>query len=147
VIDGNTIVNGTKGTTMPRLIGILLILLAGIGLVRWLSRRSQQHRGEGARAGKTFRPRHWSGSSNDATSPMGSADDIYMMSKRSVTAVCDALTGAPLNLNKARGSIWRCVKCSSLYNQSSVAALEKDNAGACVQCSSKVRAMVTLTDD
>ncbi len=135
---------------MPRLIGILLMLLAGIGLVSWLSRRSQQHRGDGARAGKTFRPRHSAGSSIDANSPMGSADDIYMMSKSSVTAVCDALTGAPLNVDGARGSqgsIWRCVKCSSLYNHSSVTALEKDNAGACVQCNSKVRAMVTLTDE
>jgi hypothetical protein len=131
---------------MPRLIGIFLLLLAGIGLLTWLSRKA---RGGTGREGKTFRPRFGGGARNSSASQenRGTAEDIYVMSKSSVSSVCDALTGGPINLDGSAGSIWRCVKCSSLYNQSSVAALEKDNAGACVQCQTHVRAAVTLMDD
>jgi hypothetical protein len=130
---------------MPRLIGILLVLLAGIGLARWLSRQNQR---ENSRDGKTFRPRRPSPFSrpdnNEQTNQANQADDIYVMSKSSIVAVCDALTGAPINTD---GKVWRCVKCQSLYNQSSVSALEKDNAGACVQCSSVSRSAVAFTDN
>jgi hypothetical protein len=126
---------------MPRLLGFLLVLLAGIGLVRWLSRQNQQ---ANSRDRKTFRPRRPSpfGASNESDS--ASINDIYAMSRSSVSSVCDALTGAPINTH---GKVWRCVNCQSLYNLESVIALEKDNDSACVQCSNKTRGLVTFTDD
>jgi DNA-directed RNA polymerase subunit RPC12/RpoP len=141
---------------MPRLIAILLMLIAGIGLARWLS---LQNRREDNRANKTFRPRRPSpfanfrdanhgsnhGSNhNEANANAGASNDIYAMPQSSVTSVCDALTGAPINTS---ARVWRCVKCQSLYHQASVTALEKDNDGACVQCNSRNRAAVTFTDD
>ncbi len=128
---------------MPRLIGILLVLLAGIGLARWLSHQNQR---ENSHERKTFRPRRPTPfSAATHPEPESSAiNDIYVMSKSSVSAVCDALTGAPINV---RGKVWRCVNCQSLYNHSSVTALDNDNGGACIQCATKVRGVVTFTDD
>jgi hypothetical protein len=128
---------------MPRLIGFLLVLLAGIGLARWLSHQNQRNN---ARDGKTFRPRRPSpfSNSNNVESDASSIDDIYAMSKSSVSSVCDALTGGPIN---TQGKVWRCVSCQSLYNHTSVIALEKDNDGVCVQCTSKTRGAVAFTDD
>jgi hypothetical protein len=128
---------------MPRLIGFLLVLLAGIGLARWLSHQNQRDQ---SRDGKTFRPRRSSpfSASNNFEPDSSSIDDIYAMSRRSVSSVCDALTGAPIDTH---GKVWRCVNCQSLYNHASVVALEKDNDGACVQCSNKTRGVVTFTDD
>jgi hypothetical protein len=128
---------------MPRLLGILLVLLAGIGLARWLS---HQNKRDDSRDGKTFRPRRPSPftQTDESNSNASSIDDIYAMSRSSVSAVCDALTGAPID---TYGKVWRCVKCQSLYNHSSVAALEKDNHNACIQCASKTRCPVAFTDD
>jgi hypothetical protein len=128
---------------MPRLLGILLVLLAGIGLARWLSRQNQR---DNSREGKTFRPRRPSpfATSKNPESDSSSINDIYAMSISSVSSVCDALTGAPIN---TQSKVWRCVNCQSLYNHSSVIALEQDNNGACIQCSSKNRGVVTFTDD
>jgi DNA-directed RNA polymerase subunit RPC12/RpoP len=125
---------------MPRLIGFLLVLLAGIGLARWLSHQNQE---DNSRNEKTFRPRRPSPFSS-STDSGSSINDIYAMSRSSVSSVCDALTGAPINTH---GKVWRCVNCQSLYNNASVVALEKDNDAACVQCSSKSRGVVTFTDD
>jgi hypothetical protein len=128
---------------MPRLIGFLLVLLAGIGLARWLSHQNQQNN---HREGKTFRPRRPSpfSASNNFEPDSSSIDDIYAMSRSSINSVCDALTGAPID---TYGKVWRCVSCQSLYNHASVVALEKDNDGACVQCSNKTRGVVAFTDD
>jgi DNA-directed RNA polymerase subunit RPC12/RpoP len=131
---------------MSRLIGILLMLLAGISLARWLS---NQNRRDNSRSGKTFRPRRPSPFSNqrstaDDAAEAKAATDIYAMPRSSVTSVCDALTGAPINIH---AKVWRCVKCQSLYHHASVTALEKDNDGACIQCNSKNRAAVTFTDE
>jgi hypothetical protein len=126
---------------MPRLIGFLLVLLAGIGLARWLSRQNQR---KNSSERKTFRPRRQSPFTNSNDFGSSTINDIYAMSKSSVSSVCDALTGSPINTN---GKVWRCVSCQSLYNHSSVVALEKDNDGSCVQCSNKTRGAVTFTDD
>jgi DNA-directed RNA polymerase subunit RPC12/RpoP len=131
---------------MPRLIGILLMLLAAIGLARWLSNQNSR---ENSRPGKTFRPRrpspfsNFQDAANDAANTQAS-NDIYAMPRSSVTSVCDALTGAPIN---TQAKVWRCVKCQSLYHDASVTALEKDNGGACIQCNSKIRAAVAFTDE
>jgi hypothetical protein len=122
------------------------MLLVGIGLARWFS---NQNRRDNSRSGKTFRPRRPSPFSNHRDSADGAAEataatDIYAMSRSSVTSVCDALTGAPID---TQAKVWRCVKCQSLYHHASVTALEKDNDGECIQCNSKSRAAVTFTDE
>jgi hypothetical protein len=136
---------------MPRLIGMLLLLLASIGIAKWLSSQNGS-RGDDGRRGKTFRPRRKSAFDVFDEDPTDSTaqTDCFVMSRSSASLVCDALTGGPLHTESANsigGGVLRCVKCSSLYNKASVTALEKDNAGACVQCGSSQRMSVVFTDD
>lgn len=121
---------------MPRLIALLLVVLAGIGLASLVARQSRPSGDKGPR--NTYRPR--------ATShPEGSAsgDEIFMMSRRDAAGLRDPLTGSVINTG---ARVWHCARCQSLYNDSSKDALAADNQGACVQCRSRQLSPVSFTD-
>ncbi len=125
---------------MPRLIALLLLVMAGIGLAAFVARQAQTTRDKGPR--NTYRPRNNGGPSSRAHRTEASPEDIYMMSRDAATGLRDPLTGAAIELND---TVWRCARCQSLYNASSIAALEQDNQGACVQCQGTVRSRVSFT--
>ena len=153
---------------MPRLIALLLVLLAGVGLVAWAARHAARtHAGSdvGARPRHTFRPSpsHSKGfhskasqskasppnSSRQASSPWQSSQQVdpashpFVMPKGSTASLRDALTGASID---EQGQIWRCLRCQSLYNLQSAQALALDNAGKCVLCACQQRCPVVFAD-
>lgn len=121
---------------MPRLIAILLVLLAGVGLASLVARQSRQSQDKGPR--NTFRPR-----ASAKGADTDSADEVFMMTRSAAAGLRDPLTGSPIDTD---GRVWRCVRCQSLYNDSSISALANDNHGACVQCQGRQRCIVSFTD-
>jgi ribosomal protein S27AE len=109
---------------MPRLIALLVTILAGIAFARWLNRHNQ---GSSAayRSDKTFRPKaaRRSSDSTEATQ----TEDVFLMSRKEAQGLCDALTGAAID---ADGIAWRCGRCQSMYNNDSFATLNS----TCLQC-------------
>jgi hypothetical protein len=48
-------------------------------------------------------------------------------------AVCDGLTGAPLDLTQP---LWRCTRCRTCYHDDSRRTLQEENGGGCLACGS-----------
>ncbi len=115
---------------MPRVLGLIIIFLLGLGLAAWVARRAEHARH--SQPQNTFRPRRRSKSFQPASGDGGEA--AFMMTRTEARAVSDAFTGARIN---PQLKIWRCMGCQSMYHEASMRALEKDLGRACMNCESR----------
>ena len=137
---------------MPRLIGLVLVFFAGLGLIAWAARQAARQpggagtgSGSGSDSGKTYRPKSARDTSHagQASAKNRSASEPFVMPSGSTASLRDALTGAPID---EQAAVWRCLRCQSLYNEPSVRALAQDNGGKCVLCTSLHRSLVVFAE-
>jgi hypothetical protein len=114
---------------MPRVIGLIVIFLLGLGLAAWVARRATQARDSQPR--NTFRPRP---RNKPFEQPSREEEPTAFVMKRAEgESVSDAFTGARINPQR---SVWRCMGCQSMYHEVSKRALEKETGRACMNCES-----------
>lgn len=129
---------------MPRVIGLIFIaLLAALAVAAVTSGRRQ-------RPG-TYRPKpRWADLFEEITgraAPRPAAPPsglVHIVKRSELAGVRDAFSSAPIDPGAA---LARCGKCLSLYHETSRAALERENHGRCVVCSSTDLGRVSLVDD
>jgi hypothetical protein len=115
---------------MPRVLGLIIVFLLGLGLAAWVARRADPSRNGNSH--NTFRPRR----RNKPFQPQSGDEtpSAFVMRRSEATSVCDAFTGARINPDLP---IWRCMGCQSLYHHLSKQALEKEIGRACMNCESR----------
>ncbi len=124
---------------MPRVIGLIVVFLLGLGFAAWVARRADMARD--AHPKNTFRPRRRSNFFQPSGSDGG--DSAFVMKRTEAQAVSDAFTGAQID---PQGNIWRCMGCQSMYHEASMRALEKDLGRACMNCESRDQRPVHFED-
>jgi hypothetical protein len=124
---------------MPRVLGVIIIFLLGLGLAAFVARRAEQARD--SQPQNTFRPRRRSNPFQAASADVDKA--AFIMKRTQALAVSDAFTGARINPD---ANVWRCMGCQSMYHQTSIRALEKDIGRACVNCESRDQRPVRFED-
>jgi hypothetical protein len=124
---------------MPRVLGLIIIFLLGLGLAAFVARRAEQARG--SQPQNTYRPRRRSKSFQATSADVG--ESAFVMKRTEAQSVSDAFTGARINPD---ANIWRCMGCQSMYHETSMRALEKDLGRACVNCESRDQRPVYFED-
>jgi hypothetical protein len=114
---------------MPRILGLIIIFLFGLGLAAWVAKRAERARD--AQPERTYRPRRRSKpfqqqATENALSP-------FFMKRADAQAVSDAFTGAAINTQE---KVWRCMGCHSMYHEASITALRKELGRNCMNCDS-----------
>lgn len=115
---------------MPRVLGLIIVFLLGLGLAAWVARRADLARDSQPK--NTFRPRRRGRPFQSSGSDGG--ESAFVMKPTEAQAVSDAFTGAQIN---PKANIWRCMGCQSMYHEASLRALEKDLGRACMNCESR----------
>jgi hypothetical protein len=114
---------------MPRVLGLFILFLVGLGLAAWVARHSDPSCSANPR--NTFRPRR--SSKPYRSTPLRPDEAFHVMPGSEAETICDAFTGARID---PRDVIWRCMGCQSMYHEASLNALRKDTARACINCES-----------
>lgn len=130
---------------LPRLIAVLVLIFAVIGIASAFKRAQRQKELSKKREKQTFRPQA-APTSDDKPSPKphnGSSTDVVMMSKTEAKKRRDALTGNPID---PAARVWQCDQCESMYQEASAQAIERDSGGHCLQCGHTHRSLVAFTD-
>ena len=144
---------------LPRLLGLVTVLVVLIALVRALAqtfgrpRHPHAHRPRnGASAGRGLgdlfadlfgRPGH-SPRPPDAAQPGAPhTGAIHLVNRAELAGVRDAFSSAPLDSSQP---LYRCEGCASFYQAPSLQAISRENGGHCVVCHGTRLGSVRLID-
>jgi hypothetical protein len=122
------------GTTMARLLPLLLFLLVGVVLMV-----TRQAPPGATRDARTFRPRGRA----RARSAVGD-DGVVTLRRRDLAGLRDAYSAEPLD---AARPLVRCSGCQSLYHAHSATVLARENGGRCAACGATGFAAVRILED
>jgi hypothetical protein len=126
---------------IARLLFLLVAALGAWGALRLLRSLERDARG-GVRqrnGQSTYQPGKQAGAQSESTT----AGTPFVMSRKQVHGLRDALTSAPIDANQG---IACCGQCKSLYHQSSLEALRASQQKACIACGSPDLSAVLFSD-
>ena len=133
---------------MPRLLAMLAMFIGAFVVLSVISkiarppRPKDTWRNDGSSARSSARSSAHPGANSRAD--QADTETISSMPFSRAQSLRDALTGIAIDTEQ---SVWQCTQCQTLYNNTSIQALVKDNHGRCVQCNHTQRCLVVFTNE